>query len=204
MKRGETVLDFIWAGLMLLSLLFGVLNGQMAQVTNAVFSGASSAVTVCISLAGSLCLWSGMMRIAEQAGVSRVLARILRPLLRRLFPELPDDSAAARAICMNLSANILGLGNAATPFGIAAMKEMNRLNDNPSTATHSMITFVVLNTASLQLVPSTIAMLRSQYSADNPLDILPAMWITALCALTVGLSVDFLLRKRQRLRGEDP
>ena len=125
------------------------------------FAGAGEAVTLVIALAGAMCLWGGLMRIADCAGLTKKLAKSFSPFLRLLFPSLEPESEAAQAISMNLSANLLGMGNAATPFGIAAMKELAKRSPYPEVATDEMITFVVMNTASVQLIPATVAMLRS-------------------------------------------
>ena len=190
-------MDYIWAAMMLLSFIFGMMNGRMDEVTGAVFSGSASAIDVCISLLGTMCFWSGIMKIAESSGVSRAIGRVLSPLIKLIFPGLDTKGAAANAICMNVSANMLGLGNAATPFGLEAMKQLSDLNPSPLKASNYMITFVVLNTSSVQIIPTTIAMLRSKYGAANPMDIMPAVWITSILSLVIGLAVAMVLNKRR-------
>lgn len=137
-----------------------------------------------------MCLWGGMMRIAEKGGLTELLSKALSPLMRLLFPKLKPDGPACRAILMNMAANFLGLGNAATPFGLKAMNELEKENPIPGTASNSMVVFVVLNTASIQLIPTTVATLRLQYGSAQPMRILPAVWaasfLTALAAVLMA------------------
>lgn len=193
------MMNYIWAGIILVSIFCGMATGRISQVSQAMFTGAQDAVTLVISLLGAMCLWSGIMRVADQGGVTNGLARLFSPLLKKLFPGLPKDSKAARAISMNLSANLLGMGNAATPLGIAAMQELAKSNPSTDTADNRMITFVVMNTASLQLIPSTIAVIRANYGCEAPFDIIPAIIVSSLCALTVGIIMTKLLERRKSL-----
>ena len=190
------MLDFIWGGMMLVSVIFGICSGRQAQITEAVFSGSGAAVTLCISLLGTICLWSGLMRIAEKSGITKAISFVLKPVIRLLFPGLQSGGKAAQYICMNVSANLLGLGNAATPFGLEAMKQLQADNPDKTTASNHMITFVVMNTASVQLIPTTIAMLRSKYGSTSPMDIIPAVWAASLCSLLVGVTIARLLNGR--------
>ena len=145
-------------------------------------------------LTGMLCLWSGLMEIARRCRLTEALARLLHPLTRWLFPTVPQGSPAMQAICMNLSANLLGLGNAATPLGLAAMRELQKLNPHKDSASNAMVTFVAMNTASLQLIPTACAVLRQQAGSAAPMEILPAVWLTGLSSLAVVLLLDRLLR----------
>lgn len=192
------MMNYIWAGMLIVSILCGFATGRTSEVTEAMFSGASDAVTLVISLLGSMCLWSGLMAVAEHAGITRQLAKLFSPLLRLLFPTLKRDSPAARAISMNISANLLGMGNAATPLGITAMKELAKDSRTPGIADERMITFVVMNTACLQLIPSTIAVIRSNFGCRTPFDIIPPIVISSLTALTAGLVLVKLLGRRKR------
>lgn len=191
------MLDYIWSFLMLISFIFGIINGRAGEVTQAVFSGAQSAVTLSLALTGTICLWSGLMKIAEKSGITTALSRILNPIIKLLFPGLDTNSAASRAICMNISANMLGLGNAATPFGLEAMKQLNEQNTIKHIASNHMITFVVVNTASIQIIPTTVAMLRSKYGSSNPMDIITAVWITSISTLIIGVIVAGLMNRRK-------
>lgn len=195
------MMNGVWVGMILAALLCGICTGRSEALTAAMFSGAAGAVELVLSLLGAMCLWSGVMRVAERAGVTRALARLFSPILRLLFPQVPRNSAAARAICMNISANLLGMGNAATPFGLTAMREMAQLEPGTGSATDAMITFVVMNTACFQLIPSTIAVLRSNAGSAAPFDIMPCIWITSLSALTCGLVGSWLMQTGSRIAG---
>lgn len=161
---------------------------------------AGAAVQLVISLAGIMCLWNGLLSVANKAGITRMLSRLLAPAIRFLFKGLDPESDAAQAITMNVSANILGLGNAATPLGLAAMKELDKLARHSQTASDYMVTFVVLNTASLQLLPTTIAAIRLQAGSAAPMEILPAVWLSSLGTVAVGLSLSGLLGRRGNIR----
>ena len=136
------------------------------------------------------------MKIAEKSGLTSLIAKLLSPITSKLFPDYDKNSKEIKAICMNITANLLGLGNAATPFGIAAMKELNKNNPQKNVATNSMIIFILLNTASIQLVPTTIASMRLKYGSKNPLDIIPAVWLTSFIALSIGFITAKILEKR--------
>lgn len=188
------MMNYIWPCLILISVLFGLLNGRTAEVSDAFFSGAADAVQLFLTLLGMIALWSGIMKIADHIGLTKALSRLFSPVLKRLFPGVEEDSPASRSISMNVAANMLGLGNAALPLGLAAMKEMQKKNINKSVATNDMVTFVVMNTASVQLIPTTVAVLRAKYGSLAPMGILPAVWVTTVCAMAAGLIVAKLLR----------
>ncbi len=191
------LLNYIWAGLILLSILCAAVTGRMPELSAAVLNGAGGAVTLIISMAGMMAAWTGLMKIADRSGATQLLAKLLRPLMRLLFPQCEKDSPAVKAMCMNITANLLGLGNAATPLGIAAMQELKKKNPT-QTADNSMAMFVVVNTASIQLIPTFMATLRAQYGSASPFDILPAVWLTSVCALAAGVCTAKLLEGRFR------
>ncbi|MBC8571028.1 nucleoside recognition domain-containing protein [Zongyangia hominis] len=170
-----------------LSFLFGALTGRMPQVSQAAISSCSEAVKLVITLLGTMCLWSGLMKVADECRITDGLAKLFSPINKHIFKGLDQKSKAAKAICMNMAANLLGLGNAATPLGMAAMRELEKLSPDKTMASDHMVTFVVLNTASLQLIPTTIAALRLEMGAKAPLDILPAVWVTSLSSIVVAL-----------------
>ena len=180
-------MGFFFFAAAFLSLLFSLFTKNTAGVSEAVLEESFHAVELSIKLLGSLCFWSGMMKIAEKSGLSNALCKVLMPVLVFIFPSLKKEKKALGAISMNLSANLLGLGNAATPFGIAAMKELHRISGFSSAATAEMVCFVVMNTASLQLLPTTVAAIRLEHGVQNPLDILPAVWAVSLCSLLLGI-----------------
>lgn len=190
-------MNYIWAGMMILSILFGILNGRMGEVSQAVMEGGSNAIQLMLVLLGAMCLWSGLMRIAEKGGLTSIISRILSPITKWIFRGMDPKSSAGKAISMNMTANLLGLGNAATPLGLHAMKEMQKNNPEKQRATNWMVLFVVLNTASIQLIPTTIAVIRGKYGAQTPMDILPAVWLTSLTGLVVGILVAKLLQRKK-------
>ncbi len=187
------MLNYIWFGLLILGFAVGAMNGKLDEVTHAAISAAGTAVELCIGLLGVMCLWTGLMAIADKSGLVRFIAKLVRPVMRLLFSDIPKDHPALGAIVMNLVANFFGLGNAATPLGIKAMGELQKLNKAKSTATNSMSMFLVLNTAAFQLVPATIIALRTSAGSANPTDIIVPIWIASLCATVVGVIVAKLM-----------
>ena len=171
----------------LISIIVGIFYGKIPEVSAAALEESSHAVELSIKLLGSLCFWSGIMEIAEQSGLSGKLCGLLKPFLSVIFPGIKKEEKALGAISMNVAANLLGLGNAATPLGITAMKELHKLSGFSSSATKEMVCFVVMNTASLQLLPTTVASLRLEAGNKNPLDILPAVWFVSACSLLIGI-----------------
>ena len=188
----------IWTGMVVLSLLFGVFTGRLDAVAAAALEGASSAIELSISMAGGLCLWSGVMEIMRVCGLSDQLARAFRPVLRRLLPNASRDNETLAAVSANVSANLLGLGNAATPLGIRAARRMARGCDG--VASDELCLLVVLNTASIQLLPATVATVRSANGCQTPLDICPAVWLASLLSVLAGLTMAWLLSHRKRGR----
>lgn len=175
----------LWTGMVVLSVVFGLLNGRMEAVSSAALSGAGSAVQLCLSMAGVLCLWSGVMEIMNRCGMSAKLAHMFRPLLRLLLPNASRDDETLSAVSANVSANLLGLGNAATPLGIQAARRMARGQEG--VASDELCLLVVLNTASIQLIPTTIASVRAAAGASSPFDILPAVWLSSVLSVSAGL-----------------
>ncbi len=182
------MLNYIWAFMMLISIFCAIITNRMDALSGAILSGAEEAVNLVISMLGMMSLWGGLMKIAEFGGLTSLLSRMLSPLLRFLFPEYPINTPASNAICMNITANFLGLGNAATPFGVIAMKEMNKINKNSSTITPGMAMFIVINTASLQLIPTFLSVLRQKHGSLYPFSIIPALWLTSVISLVVGIT----------------
>ncbi|WP_444644793.1 nucleoside recognition domain-containing protein [Caproiciproducens sp. R1] len=180
----------------MLSVICAVVTGRMPQLSAGIMSGTAGAVELVITMMGMMCAWTGLMKIADAGGITLMLSKLFDPLMRRIFPNLKKGSPAEKAICMNVTANLLGLGNAATPLGIAAMKEMAKLNPT-QTADNSMVMFVVINSASIQLIPTFMGTLRAQYGSPAPFDILPAVWLTSVCALAVGVTAAKLLEGRK-------
>ena len=189
----------VWTAMVTLSLVFGIAMGNLDAVAAAAMEGAASAVTLCISMAGIMCLWSGVMEVMKQSGLSELLAAAFRPLLGRLLPQASKDSETMAAVSANVSANLLGLGNAATPLGIRAACRMARGCNG--VASDELCLLVVLNTASIQLLPATVAGVRAAAGCAAPLDILPTVWMTSILSVTAGLlALSLLARLGRRKR----
>ena len=183
----------VWGVMVMASVVCAVAGGRMAQVSSAALEGARAAVELCISLAGVLCLWSGFMELLKQCGLERKLAALFRPLMRRLLPQASRDAETIAAVSGNLSANLLGLGNAATPLGIRAARRMALGAEGR--ATDELCRLVVLNTASVQLLPTTVAAVRAGCGSAAPFDILPAVWVSSILSVSVGLLAARLLER---------
>ena len=189
------MLNYIWGVMIIVSIACAICTGNIEALSASIMSGASDATNLIISMLGMMAMWTGLLKIADQGGLTYLLAKLFKPILKRLFTDLPEDGPAMRAICMNITANILGLGNAATPLGISAMKEMSKKNKKPGVATRSMIIFTVMNTASIQLIPTMTAILRQKYGSTSPFDVVPAIWIASTTALIVGIILAKVLEK---------
>ena len=191
-------MTWVWCGMVLLSLLFGLVNGRLDDVAAAALEGAGSAIQLSLSMAGVLCLWSGVMEVMKVCGLSDGLARAFRPLLRRLLPNASRDTETLAAISANVSANLLGLGNAATPLGIRAACRMAR--GCGGIASDELCLLVVLNTASIQFLPATVASVRSAAGCRTPFDILPAVWLASVLSVSAGLLMARMLAAAGRWR----
>ena len=185
--------------MIIISLAVSLFTGRVEQTAAAAATGAAAAIDSCISLLGIMCLWTGIAKIGERAGIVSVFSKLMRPVTKIIFPKLKEDSPALSAIIMNIVANLLGMGNAATPLGIKAIKELDRINKGRSTASDEMCMFVVINTASLQLIPATLISLRQRFGSANPGEVIVPVWIVSVCALFVGVCVAKLLERRNRL-----
>jgi len=175
------MLNYLWGGMILLAIVVAIITGNIPALTNAAIESAREAITLCITMLGILAMWTGLMTVAEKAGLISALAKKSRPLLRYLFPDLGKNQPAHEPIATNFIANILGLGWAATPSGLKAMKVMQKENDTPNTATRSMRMFMVINMSSLQLVTISIVAYRMQYGSRNPSEIIgPGLVVTML------------------------
>ncbi len=182
------MLNWIWLGLVVLAVALGALTGQLDAVTNAAFTACKTAVMdLALPLAGIMAFWLGMMRIAEKAGLVAILAKALRPIMRRLFPDVPANHPAMGSMVMNMAANMLGLSNAATPLGLRAMQDLERLNTRPGTATNAMCTFLAINTSSIQLIPATTVALLAAAGSKEPTAIIGTSFIATLCSTAVAI-----------------
>ena len=186
-------MNFIWSFMMIISIITAVITGRVDETVNAVFEGASTAVSTLISFAGAMCFWTGIMKISEKSGVSDVIRRFIAPIVTRLFPGSSD--AAQKYISMNITANILGMGNAATPMGMLAAQTLDAENPMPEKPSANMCMLVVLNTTSFQLLPTTILALRAAAGSQNSTSIILPVWIVSSVAVCAGvLSVKLLSR----------
>ena len=190
------VMSWVWAALVCASVICAAVNGRASALSAAVMQGAQSGVTLAISIAGSLCLWAGIGRAMERSGLTEKLSRLLRPVMRRLFPSTREDSTLAGALSTNICANFLGLGNAATPPGIEAARRLAARS--PGQASDELCRLIVLNTASIQLIPANVAAVRSSLGCAAPFDILPAVWLTSLCSAGLGLAAAWALGRLRR------
>ncbi len=186
-------MNYIWGFMMIISIVTAVATGKVDETVNAVFEGAGTSVSTLIALAGVMCFWTGIMKIAENSGISDFLCGLISPLVRSLFPGSGEN--ARRHITMNMTANMLGMGNAATPMGMLAAEELDRENDNPSVPSANMCMLVVLNTTSFQLVPSTVIALRAAAGSAQAVSIILPIWFASACAVAAGvLSVKIMGR----------
>lgn len=196
------MVNYIWVGMTVIGLVFALVNGTMNEVNEAIFNGAKEAVTLCIGLISILVFWLGMMRIAEESGLLAKLAKLFRPLIVRLFPEVPPNHPAMGYILSNMMANMFGLGNAATPLGIKAMEQLKTLNGNKNNASRSMITFLAINTASITIIPTTVIAIRMNYHSDSPTEIVGPTLITTMLSAIASIIIDryFYLRRSRKGR----
>lgn len=191
------LLNYIWFLMIALSIIIGSINGKIDAVTNAAFKSSESAVELALGLIGIMAFWLGIMRIAEKEGLIKNMSKIIKPFMRFLFKDIPPNHPAIGAIIMNISANILGLGNAATPFGLKAMQELDKLNPKKDTASNAMCTFLIINTGCLQILPSTIIALRSAAGSQNPMEIVSGVILTSSLTLTAGIIIVKLLERNE-------
>ncbi|MDR3504256.1 MAG: nucleoside recognition domain-containing protein [Legionella sp.] len=181
------MLNIIWLGMILISIVVGVIEGRIDEVVRAVTDSAKLGFEIALGLAGIMCLWLGIMSIATESGLIKILGNVLRPVLRRLFPDVPTDHPAMGAIALNISANMLGLANAATPFGLQAMKELQTLNQHARVASNSMCTFLAINTSSVQLIPATAIAYLAANGSTNPTSVVFSSLIATIISTIVAI-----------------
>lgn len=188
------ITSWIWVGIIAISLVFASITGNGNALAAAIPQGAQAGLELAIAIGGSLCLWTGVGKLMEKAGITGMLSRLLRPLLHRVFPSAKSNPSLSRALSGNICANFLGLGNAATPLGVQAACELKDLR-KPGLATDELCRLIVLNTASIQLIPSNVAAVRASAGSVSPFDILPAVWVTSICSAGLGVLFAWLLGK---------
>ena len=191
-------MNIIWVGLILISYLFSFFAGTTEEVTNAIFSGSNGAVELIISLLGMLCVWTGLLDVAEKAGITKKVERLLSPIISFLFPGLSEKSPAKSAIAMSMTANLLGISNAATPLGLSAMEHLSKRNLTPHVATDEMCMFVVINSASITLLPTTLLTLRQASGSVSPFDVLIPIWICSFLSVSSGIIAARICARRKK------
>lgn len=197
------MLDVFWPVCIIISIVISVLTGRVEQINNSVFESTKSAVELTITLIGTMCLWSGIMEIAVNTSLITKIKKILRPIIKLLFPKMKPEDKEYQEICMNMISNLLGLGNAATPLGLKAMKTMQDKNEEKDRLTDSMAMLIVLNTASLQIIPTTVIAIRSSLGSSNPTKIIVPVWIATIAAAISAITATKIFikiekRKKQR------
>lgn len=190
------MLNIIWPIFIAISFIYALMSGNIEQVSNGLFDSASSAVELTLTFFGTICLWNGIMKIAKETTLMSKLTKMLKPVIKFLFPELKHNEQAKEEISMNMVANLLGLGNAATPLGLKAMETMQKDNPKKDTLTNSMAMFIVLNTASLQLIPTNVIAIRSSLGSNAPSSIILQVWIATVIAAFVGITATKILMKK--------
>lgn len=195
------MVNLIWLLLLLGGIAAGAAGGNIDAVSNAVFASAAQGIRITLEIAGVMAIWMGLLKLAERSGMVNILAAIARPLISRLFPDLPKNHPALGSIVMNMTANFLGLGNAATPFGLKAMEQMQKVNPMPDQASAPMITFLALNTSSFTLIPALVISLRAQAGSQAPGEIISATLLASACGASFAVFFDYLFRRYYRRKG---
>lgn len=190
------MLNIIWPIFIIISFIYAILTGRATEINNSIFESVASAVELSITFLGTMCLWSGIMQIAKKTTLINKLTKVLTPLMKFLFPEIKKNEQVHNEIAMNMVANILGLGNAATPLGLKAMKTLQKDNPQKDTLTNSMAMFIIINTASIQLIPTTVIAIRSSLGSANPTGIIIPVWIATIGAAVAGIIAAKILMKK--------
>lgn len=198
------MLNYIWIGLMLVSLVFGAITGNLKEVTDAAIEYAGTAVDISLGLIGIMAFWLGIMKIAEKGGIIRILSKAIRPLARFLFPDIPKDHPAIGSMMMNVVANWLGLGNAATPLGLKAMEELQELNPQKDTASNAQVIFLAINTASITFIPMTVIAIRTELGAANPFEIISTGIFASTVACITAITAAKLLQRLPGVKKSNP
>lgn len=194
------MLNLIWPIFIAISFIYAFISGNIEQTSNGIFESASSAVELTLTFFGTICLWNGIINIAKQTSLMDKLTKILQPLIKFLFPELKNNRQAKEEISMNVVANLLGLGNAATPLGLKAMETMQKENDKKDTLSNSMAMFIVINTASLQIIPTNVIAIRSSLGSSEPSNIIIQVWIATIIAAIVGITATKIFIKKFKIK----
>lgn len=191
------MIAILWSFLVIIGILYSMLSGNIAVINETIISGGDKAFKLIVSLMPTIVLWSGIMKIAEDAGLLEKFANLLKPILKRLFPSVPEGNKSLGYISSNIAANMLGLGSAATPFGLKAMTELQKINNKNDTASDAMITFLVLNTAGVTLIPTSIIALRLAFGSSSPTEIMLPAIISTICSSITAISIDYFIRRKK-------
>ena len=194
------MLNLVWPIFIIISFSYAIFSGNLQNLNSSIFDSVESAVNLSITMLGTMCLWSGIINVAANTNIMKMMNKILKPIVRFLFPEIRENKKAQSEISMNMVVNILGLGNAATPLGLKALETLQEENKNKEELSNSMIMLIVINTASIQIIPTTIIAIRSSLGSENPTSIIVPVWIATICAAIVGITVTKLLIKHSNKR----
>ena len=192
------MISILWTFLIIIGILYSLITGNIEVINNSILTNAGKALDLILSLLPTIVLWSGIMKIAEDAGILTKFASFLRPILSKLFPSVPSNHASLGYIASNIAANMLGLGSAATPFGLRAMSELQKINSKKDTASNAMITFLVLNTAGVTIIPTTIIALRLAYGSSSPTAIIAPAVISTSCSCISAIVIDYFIRRGKK------
>jgi len=192
------MLNKIWPGIIIVSFIYAVISGNVDKINSSMFESTKSAVELAITFLGTMCLWNGIMKIAYNSNLINKIVNLLNPIIKRIFPEVNNNEKIKKEISMNMVANILGLGNAATPLGIKAMKSMQDENKDKNKLSNSMMMFIVINTASLQIIPTTVLAIRSSLNSQNTTSIVVYVWIATLCSIITAIFITKILIKKRK------
>jgi len=189
------MLNKIWPFFIIISFVYSIYSGNIFDINNAIFDSAEQTIELCLTMFGTLCLWNGIMKIAIKTSLIDKLTIVLKPIISFIFPEIKNDKKISKEFSMNMTANILGLGNASTPLGLKAMDSMQKINKDKNKLSNSMAMFILINTASLQIIPTTVIAIRSSLGSENPTKIIFAVWIATITAFTTAIIAGKLLMK---------
>lgn len=190
------MLNIIWPIFIITGCIYAIINGKVSDINNAVFESTNNAIEIIITMFGTVCLWNGIMQIASNTSIVKIIMKIIKPIMKIIFPELKENMIAYKEITMNIIANIMGLGNAATPLGLKAMKSLQRENNNKKRLTNSMAMFIIINTASLQIIPTTVIAIRNSLGSEEPTAIIIPVWLATFCAAIVAIISGKIFIKR--------
>jgi spore maturation protein A len=197
-QKGVVRMSKIWSGMIIIAIVLSIVQGNLQELISALMNSTQSAIETVLDMMGMLCMWSGFMKIAEESGIVKSVSKKITPIVKFIFPELPRDNEATGHIAMNMTANLLGLGNIATPMGLKAMEKLELYNDNKSRLSNSMMMFIILNTASIQLIPTSVIALRASYNSTNPADIVLPIILASFGSVVVGIILVKLSCRRKK------